>query len=178
MSKDKNNLEAKFRTKIGMGFDAHKFGPHNANTTHIMLCGIPIPCKYSIIAHSDGDVALHALTDALLGAIAAGDIGMHFPPNDPKWKNAPSEQFVIFAKNLIMAKGGIINNVDITIISQTPKISEYRDKCRTAISRILEISIDCVSVKATTTDHLGFTGREEGLACQAVASVLFVFNDA
>lgn len=158
------------KTKIGMGYDAHKFSDTGSQST-IVLCGVTIPCKYSIIAHSDGDLALHALTDAILGAISAGDIGIHFPPSDPKWKNANSDQFVKFAINLVREKGGVINNVDITIICETPKISPHRDSFVKSLAQILEIPEEDVSVKATTTEKMGFTGREEGIACQAVVCI-------
>jgi len=158
------------KIKIGMGFDAHRFSD-NGNQSGIVLCGVRIPCKYSIIAHSDGDLALHALTDAMLGAISAGDIGMHFPPSDPKWKNTQSAQFVKFAINLVKEKGGVINNVDITIICETPKISTHRDAFIKSLAQILEIPEEDVSVKATTTERMGFTGREEGIACQAVVCI-------
>ncbi len=160
--------------KIGSGFDVHKFKkmPDDSKpSTSIMLCGIQIPCEFAIIAHSDGDVALHALTDALLGAVGAGDIGMHFPPTDPKWCGASSDQFVEFAKKIIDEKGGVINNVDITIISQTPKILPYREQCTSRIAEILSLDPADVNIKATTTEHMGFTGRKEGIACHAVVSV-------
>jgi 2-C-methyl-D-erythritol 4-phosphate cytidylyltransferase / 2-C-methyl-D-erythritol 2,4-cyclodiphosphate synthase len=164
----KNNI----KTRVGSGFDAHKFiAPKKGAKTTITLCGVKIPCPYEVIAHSDGDVALHALTDALLGAIGSGDIGMHFPPSDSKWKDASSDQFIKFAKDLIAKKGGVINNVDITIISQVPKISPYREKFTQQLSKILDIPKDAINIKATTTEGMGFTGREEGIACQVVVSV-------
>ncbi len=158
--------------KVGIGFDAHKFGvAQNQENNKIMLCGVSIPSKYSIVAHSDGDVALHALTDALLGTIGAGDIGIHFPPTDPKWKNVSSDQFVIFARDLIKEKGGSINNVDITIISETPRIGQHRHLLVQRLSEILEMPLEDINIKATTPERMGFTGREEGIACQAVASI-------
>lgn len=158
--------------RVGIGFDAHRFiDPKDPINNSIMLCGYSVPSKYSVIAHSDGDVALHALTDALLGAISAGDIGIHFPPTDQKFKDSASKDFVIFAHNLIKQKGGSINNIDITIISETPKISPYREKLVKSLSEILDISTEDISVKATTTEKMGFTGREEGIACQAIVSI-------
>ena len=157
-------------TRIGMGFDAHKFQKTDKDNS-IMLCGLAVPSKYEIIAHSDGDVALHALTDALLGTIGEGDIGVHFPPTDAKWKNAASDQFVQHAYQLIKNKNGYINNIDLTIISQTPKILPYREKMRQKIATLLEINISQVSIKATTTEGMGFTGRREGIACQAIVAI-------
>lgn len=158
------------KIKVGMGYDAHRFSD-NGSQSGIVLCGVNVPCKYSIIAHSDGDLALHALTDAILGAISAGDIGMHFPPSDPQWKNAKSDQFVKFAINLVREKGGMINNVDITLICETPKISPHKESLIKSLAQILEISEEDVSVKATTTEKMGFTGREEGIACQAIVCI-------
>lgn len=160
--------------KIGMGFDAHRFELSMDPDNFIMLCGVKVPCEYSIIAHSDGDVALHALTDALLGTIAAGDIGMHFPPSDIRWKNANSTHFVRHACDLIEAKGGQINNVDLTIIGQTPRISSYRLQMQDSLARMLKTSLDNINIKATTTEEMGFTGRKEGIAAQAVASIVLL----
>ena len=157
--------------KVGMGFDAHRFEPATQPDNVIMLCGIEVLCEYRIIAHSDGDVALHALTDALLGTISAGDIGMHFPPTDMRWKNAGSAQFVQHACQLIANKGGKVNNVDLTIICQTPYISSYRLQMQHSLSTILSIEPENINIKATTTEGMGFTGRKEGIAAQAIASI-------
>jgi 2-C-methyl-D-erythritol 4-phosphate cytidylyltransferase/2-C-methyl-D-erythritol 2,4-cyclodiphosphate synthase len=161
-----------YKIKVGIGFDAHRFKTGSANS-FIMLCGIKVPCKYSIIAHSDGDLALHALTDAMLGTIGSGDIGKHFPPSDPKWKNADSKIFIEHAHNLIKQKNGTINNVDIIIIGQEPRITPHHENLCQSLAAILNLSIEDVSVKATTTEKMGFTGREEGIACQALITVSF-----
>ena len=154
--------------RVGQGFDVHPFGPGD----HVMVCGVAIPHEVAPIGHSDADVGLHALTDALLGAIGAGDIGMHFPPSDPRWRGASSDRFVAYATELVRKRGGAIAAVDVTIICERPKIAPYRDRMIERVSEILEISPDRVSVKATTTEKLGFTGRGEGIAAQAVATVL------
>lgn len=158
--------------RIGTGFDTHKFDDKEG-INYIMLCGIKIPHTHKIIAHSDGDVALHALTDALLGAIACGDIGDHFPPTDAKWKNADSASFLMHANSLVKQQKGCIQNIDITIIAQKPQISPYKEVMRQRVAEILEISISQVSVKATTTEGLGFTGRKEGIAAQASCIISF-----
>ena len=163
------------KIKIGSGFDAHRFSPPlllEGNT--ITLCGVDIPCPYSVVAHSDGDVALHSLTDAILGSISAGDIGIHFPPNDMSLKGENSKKFIEFACKKLHIKGGVINNVDLTIIAEVPKISLYRESLIKSIANILNISEEDVSVKATTTEKLGFTGRKEGIACQAIVCVSLV----
>ena len=155
------------QTRVGTGFDVHKLGPGDGVT----LCGIMVPCDMSLIGHSDADVALHALTDALLGAIGCGDIGLHFPPSNPKWKGAASHIFVEAAAANIREAGGSIINVDVTIIGERPKIGPHRDKMRMKVAEFLDIPLDRVNIKATTTERLGFTGRGEGLAAQAIASV-------
>lgn len=159
------------KTKTGIGFDVHKFTKNKESS--IILCGIKIPCKYSIIAHSDGDVALHAITDALLGTIGAGDIGYYFPPTEAKWKNADSRIFLEHAIKLIHEKGGSIVNIDLIIIGQQPKINPYRNKLTENLAKLCELPIEDVNIKATTTEKLGYLGREEGIACQAVATVQF-----
>jgi 2-C-methyl-D-erythritol 4-phosphate cytidylyltransferase / 2-C-methyl-D-erythritol 2,4-cyclodiphosphate synthase len=156
------------KPRTAMGYDVHRFGEGD----HIMLGGIKIPHSHGIIAHSDGDVALHALTDALLGSLAMGDIGTHFPPSDPQWKNAASADFLIFARDAIHTKSGTIAHVDLTLVCERPKITPHRDAIRQSIAMLLKIDISSVSVKATTTEGLGFTGRAEGIAAQAVATVL------
>lgn len=154
-------------TRIGNGFDVHAFGEGNA----VILCGIEIPHERALEGHSDADVALHAITDALLGAIAEGDIGSHFPPSDPQWRGAPSRVFLEHAAGLIAEKGGTIGNIDLTIICEAPKVGPHRDAMRHALSEILDIGTDRISVKATTTEKLGFTGRGEGIAAQAAVTV-------
>jgi len=150
------------------GYDVHRFDPAKKA---VWLCGVEIPHESGLEGHSDADVALHALTDAVLGAIAAGDIGHHFPPTDPRWKGAASDQFLAHAGSLVTAKGGRIVNVDITIICERPKVGPHRAAMAAQVAEILGISQDRVSVKATTTEGLGFTGRKEGIAAQAMASV-------
>ncbi|MBL4614687.1 MAG: 2-C-methyl-D-erythritol 2,4-cyclodiphosphate synthase, partial [Magnetovibrio sp.] len=151
-------------------YDVHRFGDSHDNH-NVCLCGVKIPHAQGLEGHSDADVALHALTDALLGTIGAGDIGLHFPPSDDRWKGASSDQFVRHAVSLIRARGGEIVNVDVTLICQAPKIGPHRDAMVQRVAEILDVSKDRVSVKATTTEGLGFTGRQEGIAAQASASV-------
>jgi 2-C-methyl-D-erythritol 4-phosphate cytidylyltransferase/2-C-methyl-D-erythritol 2,4-cyclodiphosphate synthase len=155
-------------TRIGQGFDAHRFGPGDA----IILCGVRIAHDQGLVGHSDADAGLHALTDALLGAVGEGDIGDHFPPTDPKWKGVDSTVFLRHAAALVAAKGGRIANVDVTLICERPKIKPHREAMRARLADLLDLPLDRVSVKATTTEEMGFTGRREGLAAQAVASVL------
>ena len=153
--------------RVGQGFDVHPFGPGD----HIMVCGVAIPHDAGLVGHSDADVGLHALTDALLGAIGAGDIGVHFPPSEPRWRGAASDRFLEHAAALVREKGGDIAAVDVTIICERPKIAPHRAHMIERIAAILPISPARVSVKATTTERLGFTGRGEGIAAQAVATV-------
>lgn len=153
--------------RVGQGFDVHPFGPGD----HVMVCGVAIPHEVAPIGHSDADVGLHALTDAVLGAIGAGDIGLHFPPSDPQWRGASSDRFLAYAAALVRERGGAIAAVDVTIICERPKIAPYRDRMIERLAEILEISPGRVSVKATTTEKLGFTGRGEGIAAQAVATI-------
>jgi 2-C-methyl-D-erythritol 4-phosphate cytidylyltransferase/2-C-methyl-D-erythritol 2,4-cyclodiphosphate synthase len=153
--------------RTGQGFDVHAFqdgGP-------LILCGVEVPYEKSLAGHSDADVGLHAITDALLGAIGDGDIGAHFPPSDPKWKDCASDAFLRDAAARVRKRGGSIVNVDLTLICEAPKIGPHRDAMRARISEILELEIARVSVKATTTEGLGFTGRGEGIAAQATATV-------
>jgi 2-C-methyl-D-erythritol 4-phosphate cytidylyltransferase/2-C-methyl-D-erythritol 2,4-cyclodiphosphate synthase len=154
-------------TRIGQGFDAHRFGPGDS----VWLCGVRIAHDRALIGHSDADAGLHALTDALLGAIGEGDIGDHFPPSDPRWKGAASSVFLAHAADLIAARGGRVVNVDVTLICERPKIKPHREAMRLRLAELLGLPLARVSVKATTTEAMGFTGREEGLAAQAVASV-------
>ena len=160
-------LSKLMETRTGSGFDVHQFVPG----THVTLCGIEIPHTHRLSGHSDADVAMHALTDALLGAIGDGDIGAHFPPSDPQWKGAASHIFLEHARDLIAKRLGRIVHVDITLICEVPKIGPHRDDMRANLARILALDLDRVSVKATTTEQLGFTGRKEGIAAQAIASV-------
>ena len=153
--------------RAASGFDVHRFGPGD----HVWLCGVAIPHSHGLVGHSDADAGLHALTDALLGTIAAGDIGDHFPPSDPRWKGAASDIFLAHAATLVRERGGIIDHVDVTLICERPKIGPHRSAMRDRIAAILNIAATRVSVKATTTEMLGFTGRSEGLAAQAMASV-------
>ena len=153
--------------RTGFGYDVHRF----AAGDKIRLCGVDIDCGFSLFGHSDADAALHALTDALLGTIAAGDIGHHFPPSDPQWKGANSDVFLIHALELVTQAGGHLNHVDVTLVCETPKIGPHREKMRNRLAKILDLPESKVSVRATTTERLGFTGRKEGLAAYAVATV-------
>lgn len=152
---------------VGHGFDVHRFGPGD----HVMLCGVRVPHDFGLIGHSDADVGLHALTDALLGAIGMGDIGEHFPPSDARWRGAPSELFLAHAADLVARAGGRIDHVDVTLICERPKIGPHKPAMRARLSEILRLPETRVGVKATTTEGLGFTGRGEGLAAQATATV-------
>ena len=154
-------------TRVGQGFDAHRWGPGE----EVWLCGVAIKHDETLIGHSDADAGLHALTDAILGAIGEGDIGDHFPPTDPKWKGASSDQFLKHAVDLVTARGGALVNVDVTLICERPKIKPHRQAMRERLAEILSLPVDRVSVKATTTEKMGFTGRGEGLAASAVVSV-------
>ena len=154
-------------TRIGQGFDAHRFGPGDA----VWLCGVRIAHDKALIGHSDADAGLHALTDALLGAVGQGDIGDHFPPSDPKWKGAASDQFLAHAVQLVRQAGGRVINADVTLICEEPRIKPHREAMRARIAEILQLPIERISVKATTTEAMGFTGRREGLAAQAVVAV-------
>ena len=156
-------------TRFGTGFDVHKFSDEAGP---IWLGGIKLDSDRRMLAHSDGDVGLHALCDAIFGALADGDIGTHFPPSDPQWQNADSTIFLDFATKRVLARGGRIMNLDLTFICETPKIGPQRDAIRHRIAKICGISIDRVSVKATTSEGLGFTGRGEGIAAQASASII------
>jgi 2-C-methyl-D-erythritol 4-phosphate cytidylyltransferase/2-C-methyl-D-erythritol 2,4-cyclodiphosphate synthase len=160
-------LGAAMTSRTGMGYDVHAF----AEGDHIMLCGLKIPHTHRLAGHSDADVGLHAITDALLGTIADGDIGSHFPPSDPRWKGADSGAFLQHAAGLVAAAGGIIDHVDLTIICEAPKVGPHRQAMRERIAELLALPVGRISVKATTTEQLGFTGRREGMAAQAVASV-------
>jgi 2-C-methyl-D-erythritol 4-phosphate cytidylyltransferase / 2-C-methyl-D-erythritol 2,4-cyclodiphosphate synthase len=160
-------LAARAETRTAAGFDVHGFGPGD----HVWLCGVRVPHSHGLIGHSDADVALHALTDALLGTIAAGDIGQHFPPSDERWRGAASDRFLRHAAELVLARGGAIVHVDVTIICERPRIGPHRAAMCARLAEILGVASDRCSVKATTTEGLGFTGRREGIAAQAVATV-------
>lgn len=156
--------------RTGSGYDVHTLGPGNA----VILCGHTIPHSQALQGHSDADVGLHSLTDALLGTIGAGDIGSHFPPSDRRWKGAPSDQFLAHAVELVRENGGFITNLDVTIICESPKIGPHRDEMRARVASICGIDdLTRVSVKATTNEKIGFIGREEGIAALATATVAF-----
>ena len=153
--------------RTGSGLDVHAFGPGD----HVTIGGIRIPHTRALTGHSDADVALHALTDALLGALAEGDIGAHFPPSDPQWRGASSDRFLRFAVDRVRARGGRIAHLDLTIVCEAPRIGEHRDAIRSNIAKIAGIGTDRVGVKATTSEKLGFTGRGEGIAAYATATI-------
>ena len=161
-------LAAAGEYRTGTGFDVHPFEAGD----HVVLCGVKLPHDRGLAGHSDSDVGLHALTDALLGTIGAGDIGAHFPPNDPQWRGADSAVFLRHAVKLVNARGGVIRHVDVTLICEAPKIGPHREAMRARLAEILALEIDRVSVKAITTDGLGFLGRGEGIAAQAAATIL------
>jgi 2-C-methyl-D-erythritol 4-phosphate cytidylyltransferase / 2-C-methyl-D-erythritol 2,4-cyclodiphosphate synthase len=160
--------------RIGNGFDVHAF----ADGDHVMLGGVRIPHGRGVTGHSDADVALHALVDAILGALAEGDIGQHFPPSDPRWRGASSDRFLAFACERVRARGGVIGNLDVTIVCEAPRVSPHRDAMRARISAIAGISVDRVAVKATTSERLGFTGRGEGIFATATATVRLPWSAA
>jgi 2-C-methyl-D-erythritol 4-phosphate cytidylyltransferase/2-C-methyl-D-erythritol 2,4-cyclodiphosphate synthase len=160
-------LHARVRWRTGIGFDVHAFAPDRP----LVLCGVQIPHKVGLAGHSDADVAFHAVTDALLGTIGAGDIGSHFPPSDPRWKDADSARFLRHAAELLARQGGRIENVDLVIVCERPKIGPHREAMTARLAEVLGVGRDQVSVKATTSERLGFTGRGEGIAAQAVVSV-------
>ena len=150
--------------RIGQGYDVHAFGEGD----HIMLGGVRVPHRCGVLAHSDGDVVLHALCDAMLGALALGDIGVHFPPSDDRWKGADSSRFVSHCNELLRERGWQVGNADITVICERPKVGPHALAMREKVAQLLGIGLDRVSIKATTSEKLGFTGREEGIAAQAV----------
>lgn len=154
--------------RVGTGYDVHRL----AAGEELWLCGVKIEHSHGLAGHSDADVAIHALVDAILGAIGQGDIGSHFPPSDPQWKGAASDRFLAHAAKLAAEAGYRIGNIDLTIICEAPKIGPHRDAMRARLAEILATGIDAISVKATTTERLGFTGRAEGIAAQAVATLL------
>jgi 2-C-methyl-D-erythritol 4-phosphate cytidylyltransferase/2-C-methyl-D-erythritol 2,4-cyclodiphosphate synthase len=155
------------QTRVGQGFDAHRWGPGSS----VWLCGVEIAHDQTLIGHSDADAGLHALTDAILGAMGDGDIGDHFPPTDPRWKGASSDRFLSHAVERLHARGGRLVNVDVTLICERPRVKPHRQAMRDRLAALLSLPLDAVSVKATTTEAMGFTGRGEGLAAQAVATI-------
>jgi 2-C-methyl-D-erythritol 4-phosphate cytidylyltransferase / 2-C-methyl-D-erythritol 2,4-cyclodiphosphate synthase len=159
--------------RTGTGYDVHAFGDGD----HLMICGVRVPHTRGFLAHSDGDVGLHALVDAILGALADGDIGSHFPPSDMKWKGASSDKFLKYAVERVTARGGRIANLEVTLICERPKIGPLRDTMRARIAEIAGLDISRVAVKATTSERLGFTGREEGIAATACATIRLPWND-
>lgn len=161
-------LEARMDVRTGHGYDVHAFGPGD----HVTLCGVRVPHSQALLAHSDGDVGLHALTDAILGALAAGDIGQHFPPSDPRWKGAESHLFLRHATALARDAGFRVTHADVTLVCEAPKVGPHAEAMRTAIAGMLGITPDRVSVKATTSERLGFTGRREGIAALATATLV------
>jgi 2-C-methyl-D-erythritol 2,4-cyclodiphosphate synthase len=153
--------------RVGSGFDVHAFGPGD----HVMLGGIRVAHTQGVVAHSDGDVLLHALCDALLGAGGLGDIGQHFPDSDPRWRGASSDQFVQHAVGLLRDQGYAVVNADMTLLCETPRLAAVRARIRESVSALLAVPVDAVNLKATTAEKLGFIGRGEGLAAQAVVLV-------
>jgi 2-C-methyl-D-erythritol 2,4-cyclodiphosphate synthase len=150
--------------RVGTGFDVHAFGAGD----FVMLAGVRVPHARGVVAHSDGDVILHALCDALLGAAALGDIGVHFPDTDPRWRGASSSHFVTEVCALLAARGWRVGNADVTLLAESPRIGPHREAMCVSLARLLGVARDCVNLKATTTEKLGFVGRAEGLAAQAV----------
>ncbi|KGF67479.1 2-C-methyl-D-erythritol 4-phosphate cytidylyltransferase, partial [Hoeflea sp. BAL378] len=169
MANEKLSPAALPDVRTGNGYDVHRLVPGD----HVTLCGVEIPHDQRLDGHSDADVGLHALTDALLATCGAGDIGDHFPPSDPQWRGAASEIFLAHAARIVCDAGGVIMNADVTLIAEAPKIGPHRQEMRAALARILGISIDRCSVKATTNETIGFAGRREGIASIATASVVF-----
>lgn len=160
-------LAAASRTVTAGGYDVHRFGPGD----RLWLCGVEIAHSHGLVGHSDADVGLHALTDALLGCIGEGDIGQHFPPSDPQWRGASSDRFLRHAARLVAERSGVIEHVDLTIIAEAPKVGPHRAAMRARVAELLELAEDQVSIKATTTEGLGATGRREGIAAQALATL-------
>lgn len=154
--------------RVGNGFDVHAFGPGD----QVMLCGVAVPFDRGLSGHSDADVGMHAVTDAIYGALAAGDIGQHFPPSDPQWKGAASHVFLSHAIGLAADRGYRVSNVDCTLICELPTIGPHAKAMRAALADILVVQADRVSVKATTSERLGFTGRGEGIAALATATLV------
>lgn len=156
------------KVRLGNGYDVHKFGPGD----HVVLCGVKVPHGQTLMGHSDADVGMHAITDAIYGALAAGDIGRHFPPSDPQWKGAASEIFLKHAVQLARDAGFVISNVDCTLVCEFPKIGPHADAMRATLADIMDLPVEDISVKATTSEKLGFTGRGEGIAAIATAALV------
>jgi 2-C-methyl-D-erythritol 2,4-cyclodiphosphate synthase len=154
--------------RVGTGYDVHAFGRGD----HVMLGGVRIAHSHGIVAHSDGDVALHAACDALLGALALGDIGRHFPPSDERWRGADSRALLRHCRQLVGERGYVVGNLDLVVVCERPKLAPHVAQMRERIAADLECAVDAVSVKATTSERLGFTGREEGIAAQAVVMLV------
>ncbi len=154
--------------RLGNGFDVHRFEPGD----HVWLCGVSVPHSKGLNGHSDADVGMHAITDAIYGALGEGDIGQHFPPSDPQWKGAESQIFLQHACALARERGFAIGNVDCTLICERPKIGPHQAAMKSSLAQIMELSADRISVKATTSERLGFTGREEGIAALATATLV------
>ncbi|HYW62368.1 MAG TPA: bifunctional 2-C-methyl-D-erythritol 4-phosphate cytidylyltransferase/2-C-methyl-D-erythritol 2,4-cyclodiphosphate synthase [Bradyrhizobium sp.] len=159
--------------RTGTGYDVHAFGDGD----HVMICGVRVPHSRGFLAHSDGDVGLHALVDAILGALADGDIGSHFPPSDPQWKNAASDRFLKYAVDRVAARGGRVAHLDVTLVCERPKIGPWREAMRGRVAEITGVALSRVAVKATTSERLGFTGREEGIAAMASATIRLPWDD-
>lgn len=169
LARARERREGRVDIRTGNGFDVHRFGPGD----HVMLCGVAVPHEHGLVGHSDADVGLHALTDAIFGALAEGDIGQWFPPSDPQWKGAASHIFVKHAARIVRAAGGRIANADVTLICEVPKIGPHREAMVAAMADMLAVAPERISVKATTNEKLGFLGREEGIAAFATVSVVY-----
>lgn len=156
------------KVRLGNGYDVHRFGPGD----HVVICGVKVPHDQALMGHSDADVGMHAITDALYGALAAGDIGRHFPPSDPQWKGAQSDIFLRHAVQMVRDAGFVISNIDCTLVCEFPKIGPHADAMRAALADIMNLPVDDISVKATTSEKLGFTGRGEGIAALATAALV------
>lgn len=156
------------KVRLGNGYDVHRFGPGD----HVVICGVKVPHDQTLMGHSDADVGMHAITDALYGALAAGDIGRHFPPSDPQWKGAQSDIFLRHAVQMVRDAGFVISNIDCTLVCEFPKIGPHADAMRAALADIMDLPVDDISVKATTSEKLGFTGRGEGIAALATAALV------
>ncbi len=156
------------KVRLGNGYDVHRFGPGD----HVVICGVKVPHDQALMGHSDADVGMHAITDALYGALAAGDIGRHFPPSDPQWKGAQSDIFLRHAVQMVRDAGFVISNIDCTLVCEFPKIGPHADAMRATLADIMDLPVDDISVKATTSEKLGFTGRGEGIAALATAALV------
>ena len=161
-------LSAALLPRIGTGFDVHRIAPGRP----MVLCGVPVPCPFGLEGHSDADVGIHALCDAIYGALAEGDIGRHFPPSEMRWKDADSAVFLRHAAGRIAARGGVLANADVTLLCERPRIGPHRDAMQARLAELLGTEPSRIGVKATTTERLGFTGRGEGIAAQAAAMLL------